>query len=161
METKRAAIESNLPPGYTFCNPNIGLAHRSLRTPFTDHANVLHCTEVDSSLQTLYTLSAVGLFDANATLELHFVSVKHYLEEGRFFVDGAIVSNDGTRAVRFLHEDPIYDRGPLPLEEMSRVLQRVVPLMLRKSGVASIPPLLQLLKYAWSVWQHLHAVGLL
>ena len=148
-KVSKAAIRGNLPPGYTFCNPEIGFA--SLKTPSTDRVHLLHCTEVEDSLQTLYVLSAVGLFSPNSPLELHFTFVKHHLEEGWYFADCAVVSNDATFAVQFLLDKPIYDRGPRPLEDMNRVVQRVVPQMLRKSGVSSIQLLIHVLKYKWLV----------
>ena len=147
VEVKKADIRSNLPSGFTFCSPNLGLAHGSLKSPsLTD---LLHYTEVDDSFQTVYLLSTVDLFGPNSTLKLHFIFTKHHLEEGWYFTDGVILSNDATCAMGFLLDKPVYDRGPRPMEEVNRVVQRILPKMLRKSGVSSIQPLIRLLKYTW------------
>ena len=47
-KVSKAALRGNLPPGYTFCNPEIGFA--SLKTPSTDRVHLLHCTEVEDVL---------------------------------------------------------------------------------------------------------------
>ena len=145
----KARIQSNLPPGYTFCHPDIGFAHASLKAPTTDNIELVHYTEVESSFQILYLLSAVNLFTTDLPLELQFFCVKHHLEEGWYFVDGVVVSMDATYALRFLRDEAIYDRGFQPLEEMNQMVQRIVPKMLQKSGVPSLQPLLRLLKYTW------------
>lgn len=150
-EMKKAAVRSNLPPGSIFCNPEIGYAHGSLKSPLTDLTDLHHYTEVYDSFQTTYLLSAVDLLSPNSSMELHFISVKHHLEEGWYFADGAVLSTDGTCVKQFLLDKPIYDRGPQPVEEMNGIVQRIVPKMLRKSGVPSIQPLLRLLKYTWLV----------
>lgn len=148
--TEKPSMQSNLPAGFTFCNPKVGLAHGSLQSPvhFTD---LLHYTEVDDSFQSMYLLGATNLFNVNSPLQLHFISVKHHLKEGWYFADGALLSADGTRATQFLLDKPIYDRGTQPIEEMNRTVQRIVSKMLRKCGLPNIRLLLHLTKYTWLV----------
>ena len=86
---------SNLPSGFTFCNPEMGFDHGSLKSPdgITD---LLHYTEVDESLQTMYLLAVTNLFKANSTQQLQLIIVKHHIKERWYFADGAILSADGS-----------------------------------------------------------------
>lgn len=149
--TEKVAIQSNLPSEFTFCNPEIGFAHGSMRCSLYEYTDLLHYTEKDESFQTVYLLCAADLFSTNSPLQLHFFSVRRRLEEDWYFVDGAVLSIDGTRATHFLLDKPIYDRVPQAIEEMNITVQRMLPRMLRRSGVSSIQPLLRLLKYTWLV----------
>ena len=149
-EKEKTATQSNLPEGCTFCNPEIGFAHGSLKSPM-NVTDLLHYTEIDESFQMMYLLLVTNLFDASSTEQLQLIIVKHHLKEGWYLADGALLSSDGTRAVCFLLEKPVYNRGPLPLEEINGVVQRVVPKMLRQNGLPSIVCLLHLTKYTWLV----------
>ena len=145
-----AATQSNLPEGCTFCNPEIGFAHSSLKSAM-GVTDLLHYTEVDESFQTMYLLVVTNLFDAGSTQQLQLITVKHHLRKGWYLADGVLLSSDGTCAICFLHEKPAYNRGSQPLEEMNRVVQRIMPKMLMQNGVPSIPCLLHLTKYTWLV----------
>ena len=145
---EKAATQSNLPEGFTFCNPEMGYAHGSFKSPM-GITDLLHYTEVDASFQMVYALVVNNLFDANLTEQLQLITVKHHLKDGWYLADGVLLSNDVTHAICFLNERPVHNRGPQPLEEMNRVVQRIVPEMLRQSGVPSIPCLLHLTKYTW------------
>lgn len=150
LEIQKPAIRSNLPPGFTFCDPGLGLAHGSLKSPM-GVSDLLHCVNVDGCFRTVYLLSVANLFDLSSAVELYLISMKHHVEEGWYFVDGVVLSTDGTRAMRFLTDEPVYERDPESLEEMNAVAGNVVPEMLRKSGISSIEPLLCLTKYTWLV----------
>lgn len=149
-EVGKPAIRSNLPPGFTFCDPEIGFAHGSLKSP-PGVSDLLHCVNMDECFHTVYLLAVANLFDSSSLLELFFISMKHHLEEGWYFGDGVVLSADRTHATRFLADDPVYERGPGSMEEMNTIVRRVVPEMLRKSGIPSIQPLLCLTKYTWLV----------
>ena len=150
-EVRKAATQSNLPVGYTFMNPQVGFAHGSLKSPM-GITDLLHYTKVDEYFQTIYLLAVTDLFDATSTKQLQLITVKHSLKEGWYLADGMVLSSDGTHALRFLSEKPVYSRGPGALEEMNEVVQKVVPDMLRQSGVPSIPCLQHLMKYTWLVY---------
>lgn len=148
-EMETPAVRSNLPPGFTFCDPEtIGLAHGSFKSP-AGITDLLHCVNVDKCFKTVYLLAVANLFNSSSPLELYLFSMKHHLEEGWHFVDGVVLSSDGTRATRFLVDEPVYERGPESLDEMNRTVQKIVPEMFRKSGIPSLQPLLCLTKYTW------------
>ena len=149
MEKPR--IQSNLPPGFTFTDPRIGLAHGSIKSPlgFTD---LFHCVDIDEHFHTVYLLVVVNLYDSNTPLELCLITMKHHLKEGWCLADGATLSSDCTCASHFLLENPVYERGSDLLEEMSRAVQAVIPRMLRKNGLSSIHPILCLRKFTWFVF---------
>ena len=147
---EKPAIQSNLPPGFTFCDPRIDFAHCSFKCPI-NFTNLLHCVDVEKHIHTVYLLIVANLFDSSLPLELYMISMKHHLKEGWYFADGAVLSSDGAYATRFLVEEPVHERAPGAMEEMNRTVQRIVPKMLRKSGISSIQPLLWLTKYTWFV----------
>ena len=149
-EFKKAATKSNLPVGYTFCNPQIGLAQSSFKC-FTDITILLHYTEVNEYFQTMYLFAVTDLFNATSTKQLQLFTFKHNLKEEWYLADGVLLSSDGTCALRFLSETPVYSRGPQALEEMNGIIHKIVPNMLRRSGVPSIPCLQHLIKYTWLV----------
>ena len=143
-------MRSNLPLKFTLCSPGIGFAHGSLKSPL--HAtDLLHFTEVDDSVQTMYLFGATNLFNVNSPLQLHLISVKHHMEEDWYFADGVVLSIDCSRATEFLLDKAIYDRGPQTLDVMNGTVQRIIPKMFRSRGVPSIQPLLHLKKYTWLV----------
>ena len=146
-EVRKAATQSNLPVGYTFINPQIGFAHGSLKSPM-GITDLLHYTKVDEYFQTMYILAVSDLFDDTSTKQLQLITVKHSLKEGWYLADGVLLSSGGAQ---FLSEKPVYSRGPQALEEMNGIVQKIVPDMLRQSGVPSIPCLLRLTKYTWLV----------
>lgn len=148
-EIEKTAALSNLPPGFTFCNPDMGLAHGSLKSYIADATCLLHYTEDNGPFKTTYVLDAINLFSADSPLELHFIYVKHNLDESRYFADGAVLSNDGTHALKFLLDEPFYDRGPNALEELNGTVERVIPQMLRRNGVPSLEIVILLMKYTW------------
>ena len=150
QDIKRPAIRSNLPLGYTFCDPSIGFAHGSIKSP-TNNADLLHCAHVDEHFHTVYLLSVANLFDSSSPMELCLISMKHHLQEGWYFVDGVVLSPDATRATRFLVDEPVYKRKIKALEEINGIVQRIMPEMLQKSGISSLQPLLCLTKYTWLV----------
>ena len=131
----RVAIQSNLPPGFLFCDPEIGFAHGSLKSPLHS-SDLLHYTELDDCIQTMYLLGATNLFNVDSPLQLHFIYVKHHLKERWYFIDGAAVSTNGTCVTEFLLKEPNYDRGPQPMPEMNGTVQRILPKMLRKTVIA-------------------------
>ncbi len=126
----------------------MGFAQGSLKCA-VDITVLLHCMKVDEFFHTVYMLAVKNLFDSSSIYELYLISIKHHLEEKWYYADGVVLSSDGTQATRFLVDEPVYNRDPGSLEEMSRVVQRIVPEMLRRSGIPSIQPLLCLSKYTW------------
>ena len=92
-EMEKGATRSNLPPGFTFCNPEMGFDHGSLKSP-DGVTDLLHYTEVDESLQTVYLLAVTNLFKAYSTQLLQLIIVKHHIKERWYFADGAILSAD-------------------------------------------------------------------
>lgn len=150
-EIENPAIRSNLPTGYVFCDPAIGFAHGSFKNPL-NLTDLLHYADVDGNFHTVHLLVVANLFDSKSPQELYLISIKHHLKEGWYFVDGAVLSSDATHATRFLVDDPVYERDPKAMEELNITLHRVIPEMLRKSGVSSIQPILYLTKYTWSVY---------
>lgn len=144
---EKVATRSNLPQGFTFCNPGIGLAHCSLKNP-NGVTELLHYTEVDNSLQTMYVLSVTNLFETSPQ-QLYFVMVKHHIKHNWYIADGAILSADGRCATQYLLREPFHSRGPSTMDEMNGIVARIIPRMLKENGVSSIPLLLQLMKYTW------------
>ena len=144
------ATRSNLPQGFLFCNPEIGFAHGSIKNPdaigITD---LLHYTEVDESLQTMYLLAVTNLFESGLPQQLYFIMAKHHIVHKWYFIDGVVLSDDGRHATRYLLEEPFHSRESKTMEEVNAVVAKIVPLMLKKSGVSSISLLLQLTKYTW------------
>ena len=148
---KKETIRLNLPSGYFFCKPELGLAHGSIKSPLLDVTGLLHYTEVDESFQTVYLLDAIDMCDTNSPLQLHFLFFKHHLQEGWYFADGAILSSDASQATKFLLDKPFYERSLQAMEEINRMVQDIVPKMLRKNGVSSIWLSIHLAKYIWLV----------
>lgn len=144
----KKGVQSNLPHGFVLCNPEIGFAHGSIKMPI-NYTNVLHYTEVNGVIETVYLLCANNLFNINLPLELHFISIKHHKEEDWYFAEGILLSSDGTCAIKFLLEKAVYDRNPQAMDEMNRTVQKVIPEMLRTRGLPSIQALLHLKKYTW------------
>jgi len=149
-EMEKPAIRSNLPPGFTFSDPRMGFAQGSIKSPI-GCTDIFHCVDVDEDFHTVYLLVAANLFDSNSPLELYFIFMKRHLNEGWYFADGVVLSSDCTCATRFLVQEPVYERIPEELEEVNRRVQRMVPEMLRKSGVPNIQPILCTKKYTWFV----------
>ena len=149
-EMDEVATRSNLPQGFLFCNPEIGFAHGSIKNPdaigITD---LLHYTEVDESLQTMYLLAVTNLFESGLPQQLYFIMAKHHIVHKWYFIDGVVLSDDGRHATRYLLEEPFHSRESKTMEEVNAVVAKIVPLMLKKSGVSSISLLLQLTKYTW------------
>lgn len=142
-----SATRSNLPSGYTFCNPGIGLAHGSLKSYSTDVTPLLHYTEVDDTFQTTYVLDAINLF-SRSSKELHFLLVKHHIKEGWYLADGVVLSSD-YQVNKFLLDKPYYARSYEAMDKMNETVKRIVPKMLRKNGMSRIQPLILLSEYTW------------
>lgn len=90
---EEVTLRSNLPFRYTLCNPEIGFAQGSLKYP-THSTGLLHYTEVDGDIRTVYLFGATNLYNINLPLQLHLIFVKHHMKEGWYFADGAILSID-------------------------------------------------------------------
>ena len=145
---KRPRVQSYLPPEFTVCHPEIGFAQGSLKLPI-GHGDLLHCVEVDDQFQTTYLLLTANIQSADSK-QLYIIAVKHHLVEEWYFVDGAHLSANGTHATKFLLDES-YTRRSQSIAEMNEVVERIIPVMLRRSGVSSIPLLLYLSKYTWLV----------
>lgn len=126
------------------------LAQGSLKSPI-GVTDLLHCMVVDDTVHTLYLLAVANLFDSTLPLKLMLITVQHNLQKDSYLADGVFLSSDGTSAVEFLCEKPFHEREPDALQKMSGEVQRIVPELLRKSGIPSLQPLLCLTKYTWYI----------
>ena len=124
------------------------LAQGSLKSPI-GVTDLLHSMIVDDTVHTLYLLAVANLFDSTLPLKLMLITVKHNLEEDSYLADGVFLSSDGTLATAFLNEKPFHERDPDALQKMNGEVQRIVPELLRKSGIPSLQPLLCLTKFTW------------
>ena len=145
---QKLAVQSFLPPEFLMINPEIDL---SLRIP-SSHTMLLHYTEEADSIQTTYILIAANLFIANSleSVQMCIIIVKHHMEEGWYFADGALLSANGTEATEFLHNTS-YTKRSQSIEDVNRLVEEIVPEMLREKGIPSISTLLSLTKYTWLV----------
>ena len=149
-EVKRPAVQSYLPSGFTMCSPELGFAQGSLKTP-VGHTDLLHCVEVDDPFQTTYLLRTTNIRSADSKqlcIYIDIITIKHHMVEGWYFADGALLSTNGIHATKFLL-DASYTYHSQSITEMNKVVEKVIPMMLRRSGVSSIPLLLHLSKYTW------------
>ena len=81
---------------------------------------------------------------------MYIITVNHHIAEGWYFADGVVLSTNATYATKFLL-DVSYTQHSQSIAEMNKVVNRIIPMMLRRSGVSSIPLLLHLSQYTWLV----------
>lgn len=140
-------MRSNLPFGFTLCHACMGFAHSSIKFP-PNYTQVLHCSDFDEQFCMVYLLVVADLFDSTLPSKLYFISIKHSIKDGWYFADGARLSTDRLHLTEFITDEPNYERNT---EKMIECVQKIVPEMLRRSGVPNMQLLLCLTKYTWSV----------